>query len=231
VSLAPPPLNAWRDMPTVWARWFQALYARVGGSAVGGSTDVSLPELVSDLPPIASPASGAPAMNGSAAVGVSARYARADHVHPTDTSRAPLASPALTGTPTAPTPAVGDDSTKIATTAFLVAALPRATVGVTSGAPGSVAIVGSASGISGVSIVTVNPPNARAVRFTFSAEMPDTNYVIAPMRHYTGDGGHSLQMHIYALATTHVDIGWRSYTGTYEEIDAYTHRFSVLVYR
>ena len=32
---------------------------------------------------------------------------------------APLASPALTGTPTAPTPAAGDSSTKLATTAFL----------------------------------------------------------------------------------------------------------------
>jgi hypothetical protein len=33
--------------------------------------------------------------------------------------KADLASPALTGTPTAPTPAVGDDSTKIATTEFV----------------------------------------------------------------------------------------------------------------
>ncbi len=36
---------------------------------------------------------------------------------------APLASPALTGTPTAPTPSGGDNSTKIATTAFVVATL------------------------------------------------------------------------------------------------------------
>jgi hypothetical protein len=35
-----------------------------------------------------------------------------------DTRKAPLASPALTGTPTAPTAAVGDSSTKLATTAF-----------------------------------------------------------------------------------------------------------------
>jgi hypothetical protein len=62
---------------------------------------------------------GNPAMNGTAARGTSTHYARADHVHPTDTSRAPLASPALTGTPTAPTPATSDNSTKIATTAFV----------------------------------------------------------------------------------------------------------------
>jgi len=40
-------------------------------------------------------------MDGTAAVGTSKRYARQDHVHPTDTTRAPLASPALTGTATA----------------------------------------------------------------------------------------------------------------------------------
>lgn len=38
-----------------------------------------------------------PIVNGSAAVGVSKKYARADHVHPTDATRAPLASPIFTG--------------------------------------------------------------------------------------------------------------------------------------
>ncbi|MDP3329429.1 hypothetical protein [Parvibaculum sp.] len=37
--------------------------------------------------------------------------------------KAPLASPALTGDPTAPTQALGDDSTRLATTAFVAAAL------------------------------------------------------------------------------------------------------------
>jgi len=61
-----------------------------------------------------------PAMNGVATVGASLRYSRQDHIHPTDTSRAPLASPALTGAPTAPTPALNDNSTRIATTAALI---------------------------------------------------------------------------------------------------------------
>lgn len=38
-------------------------------------------------------------------------------------AKAPLASPALSGTPTAPTPAVGTNSTQIATTAFVSAAI------------------------------------------------------------------------------------------------------------
>ena len=64
-------------------------------------------------------ASAAPLMDGTAAVGTSTKYAREDHVHPTDTSRAPLDSPALTGTPTAPTPEASSNDTSIATTAFV----------------------------------------------------------------------------------------------------------------
>ena len=44
-----------------------------------------------------------------------------------DTNKAPLNSPNLTGTPTAPTPTHGDDSTKIATTEFVQDALGGAT--------------------------------------------------------------------------------------------------------
>lgn len=41
-------------------------------------------------------------------------------------AKAPLASPALTGTPTAPTPATSDDSTQLATTAMVQAAIANA---------------------------------------------------------------------------------------------------------
>lgn len=64
-----------------------------------------------------------PLMNGAAAPGTSTRLSKQDHVHPVDTSRAPLASPGLTGTPTAPTPTAGDNTTKIATTAFVNTAI------------------------------------------------------------------------------------------------------------
>jgi len=63
-----------------------------------------------------------PVMDGTAAVGVQGAYARSDHVHPSDTSRAPLASPALTGVPTAPTAAALNNSTQLATTAYADAA-------------------------------------------------------------------------------------------------------------
>lgn len=64
-------------------------------------------------------ADGTPAANGTAARGTSTHWARADHVHPTDTTLAPLASPTFTGNPVAPTPAANDNDTSIATTAYV----------------------------------------------------------------------------------------------------------------
>jgi hypothetical protein len=61
-------------------------------------------------------------MNGTVAVGTSLRYARQDHVHASDTSRAPLASPTFTGVPAAPTAAAGTNTTQLATTAFVTTA-------------------------------------------------------------------------------------------------------------
>src|SRR5215469_1715960 len=68
---------------------------------------------------IPTPSSAIPGMDGTGSAGVAVTYSRGDHVHPTDTSRAPLASPAFTGSPTAPTPATADNSTSLATTAFV----------------------------------------------------------------------------------------------------------------
>jgi hypothetical protein len=67
------------------------------------------------------PGSTLPLMDGIASAGSLTPYSRSDHVHPTDTSRAPLASPALTGTPTAPTATTGTNTTQLATTAFVIA--------------------------------------------------------------------------------------------------------------
>lgn len=71
-----------------------------------------------------------PAANGTASPGSSSQYSKGDHVHPTDTTRAPIASPALTGTPTAPTATAGTNTTQIATTAFVQAAVASAVSGV-----------------------------------------------------------------------------------------------------
>ena len=77
-----------------------------------------------------SPSSTTPKMDGTAAAGSETAYARGDHIHPTDTSRAPLASPTFTGTPKAPTATAGTNTTQIATTAFVQSAVTAATSGV-----------------------------------------------------------------------------------------------------
>jgi hypothetical protein len=80
-----------------------------------------------------------PLMDGTAAAGTALTWTRGDHIHPTDTSRAPIASPTFTGTPTAPTQTAGDNSTNLATTAFVTTAInsvpPGATVAVSTTPP------------------------------------------------------------------------------------------------
>jgi hypothetical protein len=60
-----------------------------------------------------------PVINGTAAVGTSLLYSRQDHVHASDTTRAPLASPTFTGTPLSTTATALTNTTQIATTAFV----------------------------------------------------------------------------------------------------------------
>jgi hypothetical protein len=88
-------------------------------TAPTAAADTNSTQLATTAFVVGQAAATAPSMDGTAAVGTATRFARADHVHPTDTSRAPLASPAFTGTPTAPTAAAGTNTTQIATTAFV----------------------------------------------------------------------------------------------------------------
>jgi hypothetical protein len=84
-----------------------------------GAVALTNADVIAALPSSAS----APIVDGIANAGIAATWSRGDHVHPTDPSRAPLASPNFTGNPTAPTPAPGDADTSIATTAFVQTAL------------------------------------------------------------------------------------------------------------
>lgn len=89
----------------------------------GGTSFINIPKvngidiaLVTNIP---AATNTIPIGNGTATVGVELNYARGDHIHPTDTTRAPLDSPGLTGIPTAPTATAGNNTTQIATTAFV----------------------------------------------------------------------------------------------------------------
>lgn len=69
------------------------------------------------------PSSTTPIVDGTATVGTETSYARGDHVHPHDTSKANLASPTFTGTPKAPTASAGTNTTQLATTQFVTTAV------------------------------------------------------------------------------------------------------------
>lgn len=75
-------------------------------------------------------ANATPSMDGTASTGTAKRFALQDHVHPSDTTKAPLASPAFTGTPTAPTATTGTSTTQIATTEFVANTVGAMTSGV-----------------------------------------------------------------------------------------------------
>lgn len=73
-----------------------------GGTSTTSAADTNTTAIATTAFVIGQAASVAPLQDGTAAVGTSLRYARQDHVHPADTTRAPLASPTFTGTVTIP---------------------------------------------------------------------------------------------------------------------------------
>jgi hypothetical protein len=89
-------------------------------AAPTAAADTNTTQLATTAFVVGQASSATPGMSGTAAVGTSLRYARGDHIHPTDTSRAPIASPTFTGTPAAPTAAANTNTTQIATTAFVL---------------------------------------------------------------------------------------------------------------
>lgn len=91
-----------------------------GGTSVTSAADTNTTAIATTAFVVGQAGSATPIVDGTAAVGTSLRYARQDHVHPTDTSRAALASPTFTGTPAAPTAAADTNTTQLATTAFVV---------------------------------------------------------------------------------------------------------------
>ncbi len=98
-------------------------------------------ESIPSIPSVPSASTTTPSMDGTASYGSGTTWARADHVHPTDTSRAALASPTFTGTPKAPTATTGTNTTQIATTAFVQNTLSaKITYGTSDMTPGQSAL-------------------------------------------------------------------------------------------
>lgn len=132
-----------------------------------------------------------PVMDGVAAVGSSTSYAKGDHVHPSDTSRAPTASPTFTGTVTlAADPASAlqaatkqyvdtsdGDKTTLLTTAktSLVAAVNELFQSVSNGKTSvAAAITGKGVATAGTDTFATMTTNINAIPL---AALPGTNWV------------------------------------------------------
>jgi hypothetical protein len=95
----------------------------------------------------------APLMDGTATIGALTTYARPDHVHPTDTSRAPTASPTFTGAVTIPGGTINSTS-----------------VGATTASTGAFTTLSATGAVSGAGFTTLLSPYALIAAPTFTGD-------------------------------------------------------------
>ena len=108
----------------------------------------------------------------------------------TVTGKAPLSSPNFTGTPAAPTATAGTNTTQIATTAFVQAALPSLPLSITNGGTGGATAPAALSALGGFPVHR---------RYDFRKRY--CRWQLCPVPHYTGlwrsqHGGHLNHQHI-----------------------------------
>ena len=113
-------------------------------------------------------ASATPEADGTAAAGTSVKFARADHVHPTDTTLAPKASPTFTGTVTVGASGIAfTDGTQTkqgvpSLTEIKAAITANAT---TSTLPQALTYRDSLTAIGGAYTVTIDPDTTNSITF------------------------------------------------------------------
>lgn len=90
--------TAWEEMPLAYAKLASPTFTGTP-LAPTAAADTNTTQLATTAFVIGQAGSSTPIVDGTGAAGSSTRYARQDHVHPTDTSRAPIASPNFSGTP------------------------------------------------------------------------------------------------------------------------------------
>lgn len=142
-------------------------------AAPTASADTNTTQLATTAFVVGQASSSSPAMNGSVATGTSLKYARADHVHPSDTSKADISSPAFLGVPTSTTATFGTSTTQLATTAFVQTAISQVAI-----VPNSTGIVtpalsdaGSIITTSSASTVTCTLPSDTTTAFPVGTQI------------------------------------------------------------
>ena len=101
---------------------------------------------------------------------------------------APVASPGLTGVPTAPTPLAGDNSTAIATTAFVDAALASAVAGVSSWNTRTGAVVMNITDITNAGGAPLSSPVFVGTPQSVTTPIADNSTAIATTAYVKGQG-------------------------------------------
>ena len=145
-----------------------------------------------------------PIMAGTATVGTSLLYARQDHVHPADTTRAPLASPAFTGTPTAPTASAGTLTTQVATCAYVQNAVATSgsynstSVAITGGTIDNTVIGGSTAAAASFSSLTMSGSTKRAIRIFTTATSSMTTTATDDIVIINKSAGSATTVNVYA---------------------------------
>jgi hypothetical protein len=102
------------------------------------------------------------AVTAAEAAAVAEIQAETERAQVAEALRAPLASPALTGAPTAPTVAAKDNSTKVATTAFVGTAVGEEATARTVAVTGAIVTAEAASDAAGTAAAAVATEKARA---------------------------------------------------------------------
>lgn len=165
------------------------VYPITYGSGYGTGTTVAISPQVTfaSIPALGSPSTGSVQLTSSSSPvsGHVVWYDSSQNVQDSGTplsSLAPLASPGLTGTPTAPTPVSTDNSTKLATTAFVATATstlaPLASPTFTGTATAPTVNATSGFQLNGASIQASAILNASCIGIDGSAA--STVYVLSP---------------------------------------------------
>ena len=159
------------------------------------AVDTNTTQLATTAYVLAQAASATPVINGTAAAGSSTRYARADHVHPTDTTRAPLDSPTFTGTPTVPgyltSTSAASTYAALATAQSFTKAQRGAVVALTSGATVTpdFSLANNFSLTLGVNATLANPTNLTAGQSGVITITNGASYTLAYGNYWKFPGG------------------------------------------
>ena len=154
------------------------LYYGEGTGGTGGTASV-----ITAIGGLGLASNANPVMNGTVLPGSANAWSRADHVHPSDTTRAPLASPAFTGVPTAPTATAGTNTTQLATTAFVTAGLNASVVSFNTRTGAVVLLAADVTGVGGALLAsptfTGTPAAPTAIAGTATTQIATTAFVQA----------------------------------------------------